>query len=129
MLAVNLYIYAIAFNCMIAAADPSMSTMINLTRASLLEKEHWDNLLPLSPTIHVSKISTDGTHRDPLGAVKERREDQPCVSVHLCTEKDWKGDCWWACFRDGLETYPNCDWGGKVKSARPGEGAMCKFFL
>ncbi|KAI3530604.1 hypothetical protein CSPX01_14713 [Colletotrichum filicis] len=114
---------------MVAAADASMSTLIDPRRASQLEKEHWNNLLPPSPTSHVSERPTDGIHRDPLEASKEKREEQPCVSVHLCTEKDWTGDCWWACFRDGLETYPNWDWGGKVKSARPGEVATCKFFF
>ncbi|KAG7054724.1 hypothetical protein JMJ77_0007199 [Colletotrichum scovillei] len=129
MLALTLYICAIVLNCMLAAADASMSIIIDPTRASQLEKDHWNNLLPPSPTSHVSERLTDETHRDPLGASEDKREEQPCVSVHLCTEKDWNGDCWWACFRDGLETYPNWDWGGKVKSARPGEGATCKFFL
>lgn len=129
MLALNLYIYAIVSNCMVAAADPSMTTFINPIRVSLLEKEHWNNLLPPLPTTDVSSGPTVRTHMNPVGAAKEKREDQPCVSVHLCTEKDWKGDCWWACFRDGLETYPDWNWGGQVKSARPGEGATCKFFL
>ncbi|KXH41604.1 hypothetical protein CSAL01_07857 [Colletotrichum salicis] len=129
MLVLRLSIYAIVLNYMVAAADSTMPTMINPARASLLEKRHWNNLLPPSPTTYVSKNPRDETHTTPFEAAKEKREDEPCISVHLCTEKDWKGDCWWACFRDGLETYPNWDWGNQVKSARPGEDATCKFFF
>ncbi|WYZ41387.1 hypothetical protein EsH8_V_000282 [Colletotrichum jinshuiense] len=72
-----------------------------------------------------------------LDALKEKRDvvkvletrEENCISVHLCLEEDWKGDCYWACFRPGEEAWPNSSWGHKVKSARPGQGAKCVFFL
>ncbi|OHE97200.1 hypothetical protein CORC01_07454 [Colletotrichum orchidophilum] len=129
MLVLGPFIYPVVFACLVTAADPSMTSMIKRSHAPLYKEEHWNNLIPSSSIADVSGNPTAGLPTISLGVANEKREDQSCVSVHLCTEKDWKGDCWWACFRDGLETYPNWDWGSHVKSARPGEDAKCKFFF
>ncbi|KAK1980787.1 hypothetical protein LZ30DRAFT_782526 [Colletotrichum cereale] len=73
-----------------------------------------------SPT---SVIQTPGIH------APQKRDARDCIGIYLCTEGDWKGDCYWSCFRKGVETYLEADWAPKIKSARPDLGAKCIFFF
>ncbi|KAK1990670.1 hypothetical protein LX36DRAFT_738066 [Colletotrichum falcatum] len=59
----------------------------------------------------------------------QKRDERDCLGIYLCTEQDWKGDCYWACFRKGVEVLLQAEWAPKVKSARPDHGTKCKFFF
>ncbi|KAK2045438.1 hypothetical protein LZ31DRAFT_541227 [Colletotrichum somersetense] len=59
----------------------------------------------------------------------QKRDERNCLGIYLCTKEDWKGDCYWACFRKGLEVQLEAEWAPNIKSVRPDHGAKCKFFL
>ncbi|KAK1580374.1 uncharacterized protein LY79DRAFT_520711 [Colletotrichum navitas] len=59
----------------------------------------------------------------------QKRDERNCLGTYLCTEKDWKGDCYWACFRKGLEVQLETEWAPKIKSVRPDHDTKCKFFF
>ncbi|KAK2055945.1 hypothetical protein LY76DRAFT_660880 [Colletotrichum caudatum] len=59
----------------------------------------------------------------------QKRDERDCLGIYLCTKKDWQGDCYWACFRKGLEVQLEAEWAPSIKSVRPDHGAKCKFFF
>ncbi|KAK2033272.1 hypothetical protein LX32DRAFT_635434 [Colletotrichum zoysiae] len=59
----------------------------------------------------------------------QKRDERDCLGVYLCTKEDWRGDCYWACFRKGVEVQLEAEWAPNIKSVRPDHGAKCKFFF
>ncbi|WDK19987.1 hypothetical protein CGRA01v4_11274 [Colletotrichum graminicola] len=110
-----------------ASLITSVLTLFSLTKMTASVPTHIlhlvdDTVKPEHQSL-TSAVQVPGIHPP------QKRDERNCISVYLCTEKDWTGDCYWACYRRGLEVQLETEWASKIKSVRPDHDTKCKFFF
>ncbi|KAK1967397.1 hypothetical protein LY78DRAFT_746481 [Colletotrichum sublineola] len=129
----NLSMYILIFLSLLAMVTSAPSAISNVIDDGVKsEHQMWPEQQRLSergePPVDAFARPTSFVQVPSIHA-PQKRDERDCLGIYLCTKEDWKGDCYWACFRKGLEVALQLDWAREIKSARPDHGTKCKFFF